>query len=77
MFRTVLRQAKLNRNLDPGVVCAQHGWWQGCDDLDLPATPAYGPGSANYNAVIDDADADPISGSIALRSSLCELALPT
>ena len=35
------RYCKLNAGLDRGVVCAQHGWWQGCDELDLPPSDPY------------------------------------
>ncbi len=69
-------RACFNASLDPAVVCAQHGWWQACDELDLPAFPALGKGTANYNAMIDNSCNDPISGSIALRSSLCEIEGP-
>ena len=57
----------------PEVVCAQFGWWQACPPLGLPGYDADGPGSANYNRLIDPDAADPISGTVALRSYLCEV----
>jgi hypothetical protein len=38
-----------------------------------PATPVSGQGSANYNSVIGTDDCDPVSGSIPLRSYLCQV----
>ena len=66
-------QAKLKPSLAPDVVVAQHGWWQACEALGLPGYPVTGDGTANFNTLIDDRDADPISGSTAHRSYLCEV----
>jgi anaerobic selenocysteine-containing dehydrogenase len=71
---SIRARARLNANLDPGVVFAQHGWWQGCDELGLPGHPPYGPDSANLNLVLRQTPADPISGSAPLRSWVCEVA---
>jgi anaerobic selenocysteine-containing dehydrogenase len=73
----VRARAKLSTGIDPGVVCAQHGWWQGCDELDLPATDPYEAEGLNLNLVLRQTPSDPISGSSPLRASLCELALVT
>jgi anaerobic selenocysteine-containing dehydrogenase len=70
---TMQARARLNRGLAPDVVCAQFGWWQECESLELPGYSVEGPGSANYNRLIDTETADPISGTIPLRSSLCEV----
>jgi hypothetical protein len=55
------------------VLSAQFGWWQACEPLGLPGYAAEGTGSANYNNLIDADVGDPISGTMALRSSLCEV----
>lgn len=70
---TVRARAILNGNLDPAVVVGQHGWWQGCDELDLPGHAPYGPDSTNLNLVLQQAPSDPISGSSPLRSSMCDV----
>lgn len=70
---TMRARARLNGGLAPDVVCAQFGWWQACEPLGLPGYEADGPGSANYNRLIDTEAADPISGTISLRSYLCEV----
>jgi anaerobic selenocysteine-containing dehydrogenase len=66
-------RAKFNPSLAPDVVCAQFGWWQACVEAGAPGYPTDGPASANYNGLIDGAASDPISGSLPLRSSLCEV----
>jgi anaerobic selenocysteine-containing dehydrogenase len=71
--RTMRARARLNSTLSPGVVCAQFGWWQGCEALGLPAYAAAGPATANYNAAIATDAADPVSGTVPLRSYLCQI----
>jgi anaerobic selenocysteine-containing dehydrogenase len=70
----VRARAKFNPGLDPGVVCAQHGWWQGCDELDLAAPDPFELGGVNLNLVLRQTPSDPISGSSPLRASLCDVA---
>ena len=72
---SVRARAKLNANLEPGVVFGQHGWWQACTELDLPAHPPFGPDSANLNLALPQQPGDPISGSSPLRASVCDVAL--
>ena len=45
--------ARFNETLDPRVVVGQHGWWQGCAELDAPGYDPFGPIGANYNLLID------------------------
>lgn len=70
---TLRARARFNAQLSEEVVCGQHGWWEGADELGLPETPPFGPGSSNYNAVIDTEARDPISGSVSLRSYICQV----
>jgi anaerobic selenocysteine-containing dehydrogenase len=69
----VRARAKLNANLDPQVVFAQHGWWAACDELGLPGYPPYGPDSANLNLVLRQTPSDPVSGSSPLRAAVCDV----
>jgi anaerobic selenocysteine-containing dehydrogenase len=68
-----LARANFNENLEPGVVCIEHGWWQGCSELDLKVTGTVGPDCSNYNALIGNDVCDPISGSVPLRSYPCQI----
>jgi len=61
---TMHARARFNPVLDPGVICAQYGWWAWDDGYH---------GDANYAALIDNTEADPISGSLPLRASLCDV----
>lgn len=70
----VRARAELNDTLDPGVVSGQHGWFEPCEELDLPGFPPFGPGSANLNLVLSQTPSDPISGSSPLRAQLCQIA---
>ena len=66
-------RASLKPALAPDVVVAQHGWWQACRELDLPGFPVHGGSTANLNAAVGAEHADPVSGSVPLRSYLCEV----
>ena len=66
-------RAKFDASLDPRVVSGQYGWWQGNEELGLEAFDALADSGANYNRLISDNHADPISGSIGLRSSVCQI----
>lgn len=65
--------AKFTESLDPRVVVAQQGWWQGCAELGLPGYDIGAEGGGSYNAVVPAGAADPISGSVPLRSCACEV----
>ena len=73
-YGAVRARAKLNANLDPQVVFGQHGWWQACEELELPGYPPYGPDSANLNLVLRQTPSDPIGGSSPMRASVCDVA---
>lgn len=66
-------RAALKATLAPDVVAAQHGWWQGCEALDLPGYSVTGPDSANLNGAVAHDRADPISGSVPHRSCRCAI----
>jgi anaerobic selenocysteine-containing dehydrogenase len=72
-YGAVRARAKLSTGIDPGVVCAQHGWSQGCDELDLPTSDPFEPDGINLNLVLRQTPSDPVSGSSPLRASLCDI----
>jgi anaerobic selenocysteine-containing dehydrogenase len=57
----------------PGVVCCQHGWWQACNELDLPGYNPYTSDGANPGTLIGTELSDPVSGSLPHRSYLCRV----
>jgi anaerobic selenocysteine-containing dehydrogenase len=62
---TATARASVSPSLARGSVFGQHGWWVPVDGVE--------PLAANINRVIDTTRADPISGSIPLRCSWCEI----
>ena len=69
----VRARAKLNDTLEPGVVCAQHGWWQACAELGAPGYDPFDADGANLNLIIGNEAIDPISGSVPHRAYLCQI----
>jgi anaerobic selenocysteine-containing dehydrogenase len=70
---SVRARARLDAHLDPRVVVGEHGFWQACAALGVPGRDPFGPESASYNLLIGTDARDPISGTPALRSYLCEI----
>lgn len=70
----MLARARLKKELDPRVVSATAGWWQGCAALGLPDYDVAGQDGANLNTAVGNEAVDPISGSVPHRSYLCEIA---
>ena len=66
-------RAKVLDRLQRDVVIAEYGWWEGCDDLALPGYPALGPITSNFNAIVEANRVDPVSGSVPMRSTICEI----
>jgi anaerobic selenocysteine-containing dehydrogenase len=69
----VRARAVFNDTLAVNVVSGQHGWFESCEELDLPGFPPFGPGSANLNLVLGQTPSDPISGSSPLRAQVCDV----
>ena len=71
---SVRARARLNEDLDPGVVCGQHGWWQSCEELGAPGYDPFGADGANLNLIVRHQPGDPISGSVPHRAYICNIA---
>jgi anaerobic selenocysteine-containing dehydrogenase len=68
-------KARFSEQLDPRVVVGEHGWWQGCEDLDVGYSDPFDPNGTNFNLTVSSAVRDPISGTPSHRSNLCEIRL--
>jgi anaerobic selenocysteine-containing dehydrogenase len=55
------------------VVSTQHGWWQECQDLDLPGFDPYSKDGANVNLLHGTEEIDVISGSLPLKGYPCNI----
>jgi anaerobic selenocysteine-containing dehydrogenase len=64
-------RAAIVPGLAPGAVFGQHGWW--VDGGDGTPYDRKHPLAANLNAAIGTQHADPVSGSIPLRGSWCQI----
>ena len=69
----VRARAVFNPSLEPSVVCGQHGWWQGCEEIGAPAFDPFGDDSANLNLLFTHEPSDPVGGSVPLRASMCQV----
>jgi anaerobic selenocysteine-containing dehydrogenase len=65
--------ADVTASIIPDLVCANHGWWEGCEELGLPPMDPFSEKGGNLNLLVYNEDRDPISGSIPHRSSLCRI----
>ncbi len=67
----IKQRAKLNENIDPRVVVAEHGWW-----FPEQKDPSHGWNISNVNILTDNAyeTLDPAMGSTNLRVCLCNIA---
>ncbi|MEV6766766.1 molybdopterin-dependent oxidoreductase [Streptomyces sp. NPDC051105] len=69
----VRAKAEVTPDIVPGVVCANHGWWEGCEELGMPPLDPFSEEGANVNLLMHNDVRDPISGSVPNRSSLCRV----
>jgi anaerobic selenocysteine-containing dehydrogenase/ferredoxin-NADP reductase len=74
---TARLRVRINPALDDRMVVAEFGWWEGCEPLGRGDGPVDGRDTGNVNAILSDAQRDPVSGSVPLRAVTCDLeALP-
>ncbi|WP_137045857.1 molybdopterin-dependent oxidoreductase [Pseudolabrys sp. FHR47] len=68
-------RAALNDALAEDTVASDYGWWQPAPDLGLPGYVADDERTlgSSYNALIDERQRDPLSGSLPLRSFSCDV----
>ncbi|MFT4118483.1 molybdopterin-dependent oxidoreductase [Bradyrhizobium sp.] len=66
-------RVRLNDSLDDRVVLAEFGWWEDCPPLGRNLTPPAGFATSNMNDALSDASRDPVSGSVPLRATICDI----
>ncbi|WP_409180242.1 molybdopterin-dependent oxidoreductase [Amycolatopsis sp. VS8301801F10] len=69
----VRMRARIDPALHRDVVVAEYGWWQPAPDLALPGSDPLEDGGTNYNLLVGDDAHDPVSGSVPLRSTYCDV----
>lgn len=74
---TARLRVRINPALDERMVVAEFGWWEACEPLGREGGPVDGDDTSNVNAILSDAQRDPVSGSVPLRAVTCDIeALP-
>jgi len=68
-------RVRVDDSIHPAVVVADYGFWQECADLGLTGSPPGDPEGSNYNNLISNQMADPVSGALPLRSFACQVEL--
>jgi len=66
-------KAKLKEGIHPQVVCTQHGWWQSCQELNLPGYDPLSESGANVNLIVSNDLVDPITGAVPHKSYICNI----
>lgn len=66
-------RVRLNPALDERVVLAEYGWWEDCPPLGRERIRPIGPATSNINQVLTDDNRDPVSGSVPLRATICNI----
>ncbi|MBR0779825.1 molybdopterin-dependent oxidoreductase [Bradyrhizobium iriomotense] len=66
-------RVRLNDALDDRLVLAEFGWWEDCPPLGRNVTPPAGAATSNMNDALSDGWRDPVSGSVPLRATLCDI----
>lgn len=66
-------RVRLNEALDDRVAVAEFGWWEDCPPLGRDAIRPAGSPTSNMNNALSDATRDPVSGSVPLRATTCDI----
>jgi anaerobic selenocysteine-containing dehydrogenase len=68
-------KAELTDVVAPGVVAAQVGWWESCEELGFSGQDPLSATGANLNLILANDATDPVSGAIPMKSYPCTLRL--
>ena len=66
-------RAKITDRVQPGVVVAQTGWWEACEELGLSGQDPFGDTGANVCHIVTNEVLDPISGSVPGKAYPCRI----
>jgi anaerobic selenocysteine-containing dehydrogenase/ferredoxin-NADP reductase len=66
-------RVRLNEALDDRVAIAEFGWWEDCPPLGRDMVRPAGFPTSNMNDALSDATRDPVSGSVPLRATGCDI----
>jgi anaerobic selenocysteine-containing dehydrogenase/ferredoxin-NADP reductase len=66
-------KVRLNEALDDRVIIAEFGWWEDCPPLGYDPIQPVGFPTSNTNDALSDTTRDPVSGSVPLRATTCDI----
>jgi anaerobic selenocysteine-containing dehydrogenase/ferredoxin-NADP reductase len=66
-------RVRLNEALDDRVAIAEFGWWEDCPPVGRDLIQPAGSLTSNMNDALSDATRDPVSGSVPLRATSCDI----
>jgi anaerobic selenocysteine-containing dehydrogenase/ferredoxin-NADP reductase len=66
-------RVRLNEALDDRVAIAEFGWWEDCRPVGRDPIQPAGFLTSNMNDALSDATRDPVSGSVPLRATSCDI----
>lgn len=72
-YGSIKVKAMITDEVAVDVVCTQHGWWEGCDELGMRGYDPYSSEGANVNLLFTDEVCDPVSGSLPLKGFPCRI----
>jgi len=65
--------AQVKEDMQADLIVGEFGWWQSCPEIGARGYPLQGPENSHYNGLISSEHADPVSGSVPLRSFRCDV----
>lgn len=66
-------RVRLNDALDDRIAVAEFGWWEDCPPLGRDAMQPVSSPTSNMNDALSDVTRDPVSGSVPLRATTCDI----
>jgi anaerobic selenocysteine-containing dehydrogenase len=66
-------RASVTPSIAPGIVCGNHGWWEGCEATGSEGLDPFSERGANINLLVTNDLRDPIGGGVSHRSLLCRI----
>lgn len=72
-YGSITVRAKITDSVPYNVVCTQHGWWQGCPEVNLADIDPYSSEGANVNLLYQTKEIDRFSGSVPIKGFPCHV----
>jgi len=64
---------RLSDRVPPDAVVGHAGWWEACEELNLPGQDPFSDTGANFNRLVGTEVTDEVSGGVPVKSARCRL----